>query len=94
MDRISALRNIEEALGAFERGEVDLATMERRVAGILRTYATTFEEETDLAAYRASGDDSADGLVVVASSSAEAESRVRDLLDASDDVDVTVERLD
>ena len=29
MDRISALRNIEDALRAFERGEADLATTER-----------------------------------------------------------------
>ena len=28
MDRISALRNIEDALRAFERGEADLATTE------------------------------------------------------------------
>lgn len=80
MDRISALRNVEDALAAFEAGEVDLAAVEERVLGILRTYATEFEDE-DLAAYRASGDERADGLVVVAGGRAEARERVCDLLD-------------
>jgi alkanesulfonate monooxygenase SsuD/methylene tetrahydromethanopterin reductase-like flavin-dependent oxidoreductase (luciferase family) len=92
MDRISALRNIEDALGKFERGEVDLATMEREVVTVLRTYATDFEDE-ELAAYRARGDDRADGLVVVANSADEAATRIRELLDAGDGVSFTVERL-
>ena len=73
MDRISALRNVEEALTAFEDGECDLAALERRVRTTLRTYATEFEG--DLAAYRASGDDPADGLVVLAASRREARER-------------------
>ena len=89
MDRISALRNIEDALAAYERGETDLASLEREVQGVLRTFATDFEE--DLAAYRASGDDRVDGLVVVAATQREARERVRDLVDT--DVDPTVERL-
>jgi len=82
MDRISALRNIEDALGEFEDGETDLATLEREVQGILRTYATEFEGE--LSAYRAVGSDGADagadGLVVLASSPRGARERVRDLV--------------
>jgi hypothetical protein len=85
MDRISALRNVEEALREFERGNLDLATMERRVATVLRTYATEFEGDGEdaLAAYRASGESPADGLVVVASSPTEARGRVEALLDES-----------
>ena len=93
MDRISALRNIEEALRTFEAGEADLATTERQVSTILRTYATDFEGDDELAAYRASGDDRADGLVVVASSAAQAETRVRELLDATESLTFSVERL-
>ncbi|MFB6153471.1 MAG: hypothetical protein ABEJ27_04385 [Halodesulfurarchaeum sp.] len=80
MDRIAALRNVEEALAAYERGEVDLATMEERVQGVLRTYATEFQNEP-LRAYRASGDRAADGLVVVAENRTVARERVRELLD-------------
>jgi hypothetical protein len=95
MDRISALRNIEDALRAFERGETDLATTERRVSNVLRTYATDFEGEEELAAYRASGGDRADGLIVVASSPEEAKRRVRDLLDAdAEGIDVAVSRVE
>ncbi len=68
MDRISALRNIEDALSDFESGESDLRETERRVVGVLRTYATEFGSEGDLSAYRARGDERADGLVVVAAS--------------------------
>lgn len=78
MDRISALRNIEDALAAFEQGETDLATMEQRVRGVLRTYATEFADNS-LAAYRASGDTAVDGLVVVASSRAQARERIAEL---------------
>jgi alkanesulfonate monooxygenase SsuD/methylene tetrahydromethanopterin reductase-like flavin-dependent oxidoreductase (luciferase family) len=93
MDRISALRNIEDALGAFERGETDLASMEREVLNVLRTYATDFGDDTDLAAYRASGDERADGLVVVATTPDEAATRIRELLDGGDSLDFAVERL-
>jgi hypothetical protein len=90
MDRISALRNIEDALAAFEDGELCLADLESEVRGVLRTYATDFEG--DLAAFRAAGDDRADGLVVVATSPAQARERVADLLE--EDVAVTVERVE
>ena len=83
MDRISALRNVEDALADFESGEADLAATERRVLNVLRTYATEFESD-DLAAYRAAGAERADGLVVVAESPAQARERVADLLDSGD----------
>ncbi|MFB6090022.1 MAG: hypothetical protein ABEJ97_03095 [Halobellus sp.] len=92
MDRISALRNVEEALRDFESGEADLAATEQRVVTILRTYATDFETDEDLRAYQARGEGRAHGLVVVAESEAEARERIADLLDAepeSLDVDVS-----
>jgi hypothetical protein len=79
MDRISALRNVEEALATFESGECSLAELEQEVRGVLRTYAADFEGE--LRAYRASGDGAADGLVVLAASSSEARDRVEALVD-------------
>jgi len=88
VDRISALRNVEEALNDFEAGECDLATLERRVRGTLRTYATEF---ADIDAYRATGGE-ADGTVVVADTPAEARERIRELTDASGTFDV--ERVD
>lgn len=91
MDRISALRNIEDALADFESGESDLQTTQRRVSNVLQTYATEFEDD-QLAAYRAVGEDRADGLVVIASSRSQARSRVRDLLDA-DRIEFEVEQL-
>jgi hypothetical protein len=81
MDRISALRNIEEALRDFEAGESDLEATEQRVAAVLRTYATDFEGDNDgLRAYRAAGSGRADGLVVVAESEPGARERIADLL--------------
>jgi triosephosphate isomerase len=77
MDRISALRNVEDALAAFEAG--DLAALERQVQGVLRTYATEFEG--DLSAYRAVEPDRAVGTVVLAHDEREARERVADLLD-------------
>jgi hypothetical protein len=77
MDRISALRNIEDALADFEDGETDLSTLEGEVRGILRTYATEFDGE--LSAYRAEGGE-ADGVVVLALSRREARERVRGLV--------------
>jgi hypothetical protein len=79
MDRISALRNIEEALSAYEDGEIPLAELEREVRGVLRTYATSFDE--DAAAYRALGGERVEGLVVVATSPREARERVADLIE-------------
>lgn len=92
MDRISALRNVEEALAAFEAGEEDLAGLERRVRAILRTYATEFEGDGALAPYRAAGDERADGVVVLAETERSARERVRDLLDA-EDLEFDVERV-
>ena len=91
MDRISALRNVEEALREFEAGDASLAATERRVATVLRTYATEFEgdEQTDLAAYRARGPDPVDGTVVVAASPAQARERVRELCGLGPDAGVT-----
>ncbi|MFC4448618.1 hypothetical protein [Halorussus aquaticus] len=91
MDRISALRNVEDALADFESGEADLGATERRVVNVLRTYATEFEDG-DLSAYRASGAERADGLVVVAESPAQARERVNERIDAAD-VTFEVEQL-
>ncbi|MFB6161439.1 MAG: hypothetical protein ABEJ61_09730 [Haloferacaceae archaeon] len=94
MDRISALRNVEEALRTFEAGEADLEATEWRVLAVLRTYATEFEgeERADLGAYRARGDDRVDGMVVVAPSAAEARARVRDLADLDAAAEFSVDR--
>ena len=75
MDRISAIRNIEDAIRSFEDGECDLSETERRVASILRTYATEFEGDGHV--FRAVGDPPADGTVVVAPSEPAARERVR-----------------
>ena len=91
MDRISALRNIEDALAEFENGEADLESVQRRVITILGTYATEFGEG-ETAAYRASGPERADGLVVVADSPGQARDRIRELLDG-DGVGFDVERV-
>ena len=84
MDRIAALRQIEDALADLEAGEVELEACERRVRATVRTFATEFDG--DLAAYRADS-----GVVVVAASEREARRRVRELTDADAP---TVERLD
>lgn len=78
MDRISALRNVEDSLAAFEAGEATLEDLERDVRGILRTYATDFEGE--LRAYEASGRD-LDSLTVLAESRSEARERVESLVE-------------
>ncbi|ELZ95067.1 hypothetical protein C440_08322 [Haloferax mucosum ATCC BAA-1512] len=100
MDRISALRNIEDAIRDLESGESDLEGTERRVVTILRTFATEFESETGdeaLDAWRAVGDDRVEGIVVLAATADEATARVRDLLanatDDGDDVSFSVERV-
>lgn len=87
MDRIAAIRNVEDALAAFERGEIDLGTMEERVQGVLRTYATAYPSD-DQRAFRASGDPRADGLVVLAADAGEARERIEALLDADLDFEV------
>jgi len=74
MDRISALRNVEDALRAFEEGDVDLTEAERRVAATLRTYASELDGEDDV--FRAVGDPAVDGRVVVAPSPLAARERV------------------
>lgn len=79
MDRISALRNVEDALARFEDGECSLADLEGEVRGVLRTYATNFDGE--LQAYRVDGGD-ADGVVVLAASQPDARDRVDDLVDS------------
>jgi hypothetical protein len=74
MDRISAIRNVEDALGAFENGEADLADTERRVAAVLRTYATEFDGDDDV--FRAVGEEPVDGRIVVAPSAPAARERL------------------
>lgn len=76
MDRISALRNVEDALADFEDGEASLGDVEDRVLGVLRTYATEFEGEDSLTAYRATGDPAVEGVVVVAPDTETARDRV------------------
>ncbi|EMA25873.1 MULTISPECIES: DUF7854 family protein [Haloarcula] len=88
MDRISALRNIEEALAEFETGSKSLSDLEQDVRGTLRTYATEFEG--DLQAYRASGEAAVDGLVVLAPSETAARERVQALVADAGEFTVTV----
>ena len=90
MDRISALRNIEDALARFEDDDLSLPEREREVRGVLRTYATDLQPEAS--AYRAAGDAAVDGLVVVATSRQEAREQIDDLVPDGDPFDI--ERLD
>ena len=92
MDRISALRNVEDALADFEDGDAALEDVEHRVLGVLRTYATEFEDE-EAAAFRATGDPSVEGVVVVAPDAATARERVTERVDGSVP-EFTVERAD
>jgi hypothetical protein len=89
MDRISTLRNVEDALRAYENGDCDLATLERRVRSAVRTYATEFEAD-GAAPYRVTGAETA--VVVVAESAADARERAADLGDLAGDLHA--ERLD
>ena len=82
MDRISALRNVEEAIASFEDGDCSLAELEADVRGVLRTYAADFEGE--LQAYRASREGAADGIVVLAASPSDARERIEALVDDAD----------
>jgi len=74
MDRISAIRNVEDALRAFENGDADLADTEQRVAAVLRTYATEFDGDDDV--FRALGEEPVDGTIVVAPSEPAARERL------------------
>lgn len=89
MDRISALRNIEDALADFEAGESTLSDLEGDVRGILRTYAADLDG--NLSTYRATGD-GFDELVVVANSPKDAHERVEELIE--DPRRIEVERVD
>ena len=89
MDRISALRNVEEALREYENGACDLATLERRVRGTVRTYATAFDAD-GTAPYRVT--DAEQEVVVVAGDPAAARERAVRLGDLTGEL--TVERLD
>jgi len=91
MDRISALRNVEDALAAFEEGDLSLSELEREVRGVLRTYATDFEGE--LRAYRATGDDPAAGTIVLAPGAGQARERVQSLLGV-DDIEFDIEEVE
>ena len=84
MDRIAALRQIEDALSELETGETDLEACERRVRATVRTFATEFDGE--LAPYRAD-----DGTVVLAASEGQARRRVRELTGAAEP---TVEQIE
>mgnify|MGYP006948681062 CR=1 FL=1 len=86
MDRISTLRNVEDALAEFEDGECDLSELERRVRGTLRTYAT--ELDGDQRAYRATGEEPADGRVVLAPSEGAARERLASLLSEDPDFEM------
>lgn len=87
MDRISAIRNIEDAIRDFEAGESNLAETERQVAATLRTFATEFEGEEDV--FRAVGEAPADGTVVVAPSEPVARERVLALVPCSADEELS-----
>lgn len=89
MDRISTLRNVEAALTEFEDGDIPLGTLESRVAGILRTYATEFDDG-HRAVYRVHGEERDRPLVVVAASPSDARERARQ---SADVCPTTVERL-
>ncbi|MFQ3320860.1 MAG: hypothetical protein ACI8UR_001876 [Natronomonas sp.] len=84
MDRIAALRRIEDALAEFETGDTELEECERRVRAAVRTFATEFDG--DRSAYR-----SGSGTIVVATSERKARERVRELTDVEAP---TVERID
>lgn len=92
MDRISALRNIEDALTNFEEGDLPLPELEAEVRGVLRTYATGFDDETT--AYRVRGEPPADGVVVVARSPTAAREQVEQLLPDPAGTNFEVERSD
>ncbi|MFB6193631.1 MAG: hypothetical protein ABEI75_01075, partial [Halobaculum sp.] len=73
MDRIAALRNVEEALAAFEEGELTLGEAERRTVTVLRTFASEFDHP-DRQVYRAAVGDR--DRIVIADSAADARGRI------------------
>ena len=85
MDRISAIRNVEDALASFEDGDCDLAELERRVQTILRTYVSEFDVGESLAVYRVAPagatETDTDGLVLVAAGPNEARAQAHELAD-------------
>lgn len=87
MDRIAALRNVEETLAAFENGEVTLAQAERRTVAVLRTFASEFDDP-DRQVYRATIGDHE--RIVIADSATDARGRVADARDVTP-ADVSVE---
>lgn len=89
VDRISALRNVEDALRDYESGDCDLSTLERRVRGTVRTYATAFEAD-GAAPYRVTGAERE--VVVVAGDPTAARERAVRLGDLTGEL--TAERLD
>lgn len=89
MDRIAALRNVEEALLRFENGEVDLQELERLIGTVLRTYATDLDGARAL--YRVEEPTPIVDVVVVATSVTEAEDRVRAIYDERPEKIVRVE---
>ncbi|MEF8775485.1 MAG: hypothetical protein V5A43_03155 [Haloarculaceae archaeon] len=91
MDRISALRNVEEALADFEAGESSLPELEREVRGVLRSYATEYD---DRRAWQASGGPNVDGLVVLATSRTQARERVTDLVTGVSSADVNLDPIE
>ena len=80
MDRISALRNVEETLTEFENGEIELATAERQVRNILRTYATSFDADQKTV-YSVEVTNRTNDVVVVASSPGDARDNAVSLTD-------------
>lgn len=76
MDRIAALRNIEDALSAFERGELDLQSAEEQIVGVIRTFATEYEDQRTTV-YRVSDDEQS--VVVVAPAPQDARDRAASL---------------
>ena len=85
MDRISAIRNVEDALASFEEGDCDLSELERRVQTILRTYVSEFDVGEELAVYRVEPattvDSAAEDLILVATGPNEARAQARELAD-------------
>ena len=81
MDRISALRNVEDALSEFEQGETDLESMEQQVQAVLRSYATDFDDDRT-AVYRVDPvEDRA--VVIVAGSPGDARERAAEQVEGA-----------
>lgn len=74
MDRISTLRNIEDALTEFENGNISFEELNQRVSTILQTFATDFEDELQ-AVYQV------DSVIVVAESPSAARDQAAEIAD-------------